>query len=184
MPKDVTAVRSPSCEALGVRHLRSVPPRERFPPLVSHAHAQGDSWPRGHYPWPVCSAELFGEQRDGVQPRPLTVLMVADRRYSVRIRSWAASVRRANASCAVGDVGDAGDAPADGPGSAASAACAAAASAGCACFTPPTRAAVGAHRSDVNGVMALAVRWRFRYALALLGREAPFTENSFDFVVL
>lgn len=183
---------SVSCAELGISYLSRVPLAERHPLTSYRAHGHGASWPRGHYPWPVCAnaslrpppaspvpapAGLPGpvDAPPPAAPRPpLTVLMVADSTYSVRIPAWALLVRSFGAACAVGDVGDASDVAPRQPGRhapvAQPAACAAADAAGCECFSPPSRAEAGSRRSDADGALALAVRWRFKYALTLLRR--------------
>jgi hypothetical protein len=202
---------SASCAALGITYLTRVPVVERRPRTIRHLHGQGASWLRGHYPWPVCgntsqrhsaaatapagiSASVVAAPPPAPRP-PLTVLMVADSTYSVRIPAWASLVHSFRASCAVGDVGDASEvrrtsqhtptpgsaaaasssptassAPAPSSSPAFSAACTAAEAAGCECFAPPSRAKAHSLRADVNGAVALAVRWRFKFALALLRR--------------
>lgn len=96
--------------------------------------------------------------------RPITVLMVTDHKYSARIVPWAMHVKALGLQCAVGDVGGLGsNLDAESP-------CDAAIAAGCTCFNPPSRSPPGAHPMDQDGVMALAVRWRFLFARQLLQR--------------
>ena len=196
---------SASCASLGIARLVRVPKIETPHLLSSHSHGQTTPWPRGHYPWPACAVAPHA----ATERRPLAVLiMVADSTYASRVPEWAALVRSIGASCAVGDVGNERDAAparalgrslfhgripagiggqspaAEPPASAelpvASAACAAVAAARCECFDPPTRARAGSHRANEGSALALAVRWRFRYALALLHRGSDVLMHDAD----
>ena len=135
------------------------------------------AWREGHFPYNVCGAS------DGILPlsplatsdtmalRPVTVLMVTDSKYAMRIPAWAAEVKGLGFPCAVGDVGSRmGNATADNHTSAASIACKAAKAAGCECFPPPERIVSSGYKWDQNGPMVSAVRWRFSYARQLLMR--------------
>ena len=165
---------SSDCSALRVRTLKRVPAVVRKSSvLVRSAFNASLAWTPGHFPYPDCGAT--GPSSVGMLASPaihvhsarlpVTVLMVTDHKYMMRIAPWAAEVNELGLSCAVGDVSAVSTKAAH-----ESSPCLEAASTGCECFRPPTRARSIAHRWDLNGVIALAVRWRFLYAKQLLQR--------------
>ena len=165
---------SSDCSALRVRTLKRVPAVVRKSSvLVRSAFNASLAWTPGHFPYPDCGATgpssvgMLASPAIHVQSArlPVTVLMVTDHKYMMRIAPWAAEVNELGLSCAVGDVSAVSTKAAH-----ESSPCLEAASTGCECFRPPTRARSIAHRWDLNGVMALAVRWRFLYAKQLLQR--------------
>ena len=197
---------STDCLALGVRRINRVSEIERPQKATRAEHISNLTWNRGHFPYPECSASgptveggVFGGPvpPEGVMARflrsvggsavrttgapaklLLTVLMVADFKYAARIPAWAAQVKALGLPCAVGDVGAEQLKSAD--GSASGGPCAVAVRSGCECFHPPVRSPTGAHRWDINGVMAFAVRWRFLYAKQLLMRGHPVLMHDAD----
>ena len=158
---------SADCKALNIHELKRVFWREDPPRVISAENIPNMSWPRGHFPYPRCKGTRKGTRIRKI--RPMTVLMVADYKYTQLIPSWAEQVQGLQFPCAVGDVGNA-DTSNSTTTTGSRSACAVAAAVGCECFTPPSRAPSTGHRWDLNSVMALAVRWRFRYAYELLQR--------------
>ena len=164
---------SSDCSALRVRTLKSVPARGHQRVLARSAFNASLAWTPGHFPYPNCGATGPSSVSMLASPairvhsarRPVTVLMVTDFKYMMRISPWAAEVNELGLPCAVGDVSAVSTKAAH-----ESSPCLEAASAGCECFRPPVRAKSMVHRWDLNGVMALAVRWRFLYAKQLLQR--------------
>ena len=183
--------KSEECAALNLHTLDRVPFQERHRRYIKGKSFANLSWARGHFPYPTCS------RRHGRPGRPMTVLMVADFKYTQLIPSWAAMVRSLGYPCAVGDVGDtttrtrtanssmtSSAAHDNGVPTASTAlsACEAAAAAGCECFQPPVRAKTAVHRWSLEGVMAMAVRWRFLYARQLLLRGQSVLMHDADVI--
>ena len=167
---------STDCVGLGVRSIRRVADQDTSGRLVRPASNASLAWKQGHFPYKDCGDDVDGPAmlmsqamppRPNDRLRPLTVLMVSDIKYAARIPAWAAEVTAMGIPCAVGDVS--GSDP-HGTSNTTLRPCAAAAASGCECFSPPTRAPALHHKWDINGVMALAVRWRFLYAKELLAR--------------
>ena len=162
-PLNSTAMvrQSSSCTALNVVSLSRVAMIDQRP-KEEHARSLDSKWVQGHYPHQECVAE----SASGRSPGPVTVLMVSDHSYAWRIPGWASEVRSLLAACAIGSVSISNSSHIR----------AAASTAGCKYFELPPQVAANArkHASESNydwapnSARALAVRWRFAYARALL----------------
>lgn len=177
--------KSESCAALGIRKLERNPWHQDKPTKVKGIHFHNFTWPLGHFPYPICSKRHARPAR-----RPTTILMVADYKYTQLIPSWAEQVHALGLQCAVGDVGDVATGTnvthmRNSSEPRALTACEAAAAAGCECFTPPVGGRAKkkvANRWALDGVMALAVRWRFLYAKQLMERGQAVLMHDADVI--